>query len=195
MTMSDGKKLTIAEFFDGISGGDERYELVEGVARAMVRAKQGHNVIRSNVLAVFVPAGKSRGCRATSVNTGVQTGPNTIRYPDVVVDRGPRDAEAMTASKPVVVVEVLAGSSAVFDRSAKLREYQSVESVDTVIQIAAEKIHVEIHRKQQEGTWTEEAIAEFEVEIQLPALSTSISLNEIYDSLDPRLPDRQVRKH
>jgi ATP dependent DNA ligase C terminal region len=72
---------------------------VAGVAHAVARAKEGHNVIRSNVLAAFVPAGKQRGCRATSVNTGVPTGPDTIRYPDVVVDCGPRNALAMTASK------------------------------------------------------------------------------------------------
>ena len=100
-----GNKLTVDEFFEAISDGDERYELVEGVAHAMARAKEGHNIIRSNVLA-FVPAGKQRGCRATSINTAVQTGPDTIRYRDVVVDCGPRNAQAMTASKPMIVVEV-----------------------------------------------------------------------------------------
>jgi Uma2 family endonuclease len=129
MAISEEKKLTVDEFFDAVSDSEERYELVEGVAHAMARAKEGHNVIRSNVLAAFVPAGKQRGCRATSVNTAVQTGPDTIRYPDVVVDCGPRNAEAMTASKPVIVVEVSAPGTAVFDYSAKLREYQSVESV------------------------------------------------------------------
>src|SRR5258708_22599851 len=119
-----GNELTVDEFFEAISDSEERYELVEGVVHAMARAKQGHNVIRSNVLAAFVPAGKHRGCRATSVNTAVQTGPDTIRYPDVVVDRGPRNAEAMTASKPVIVVEGFApGTTPVVDYSAKLQEY------------------------------------------------------------------------
>jgi Uma2 family endonuclease len=190
MAITEEKKLTVDEFFDAVSDSEERYELVEGVAHAMARAKEGHNVIRSNVLAAFVPAGKQRGCRATSVNTAVQTGPDTIRYPDVVVDCGPRNSEAMTASKPVIVVEVSAPDTAVFDYSAKLREYRSVESVDTVIQIECEIVLVKVHRRQQDGTWTEETIEEFDVDIPLPSLATSITLNEIYDALNvrPRQP-------
>jgi Uma2 family endonuclease len=125
MTIPEDKKLSVNEFFEAVSDSEERYELVEGVVRLMARANERHNVIRSNVLAAFVPAGKQRGCRATSVNTGVQTGPDTIRYPDVVVDCGPRNAQALTASKPTIVVEVFAPGTAVFDHSAKLREYRT----------------------------------------------------------------------
>jgi Uma2 family endonuclease len=195
MAITEEKKLTVDEFFDAVSDSEERYELVDGVAHAMARAKEGHNVIRSNVLAAFVPAGKQRGCRATSVNTAVQTGPDTIRYPDVVVDCGPRNVEAMTASKPVIVVEVSAPGTAVFDYSAKLREYRSVESVDTVIQIASEMVLVKVHRRQQDGTWTEQTVEEFDVDIPLSSLATSIRLNEIYDALNVRpRPPLQVGK-
>jgi Uma2 family endonuclease len=195
MAITEEKKLTVDEFFEAISDSEERYELVEGVAHAMARAKEGHNVIRSNVLAAIVTAGKQRGCRATSVNTAVQTGPDTIRYPDVVVDCGPRNAQAMTASKPVIVVEVFAPGTAVFDYSAKLREYRSVESVDTVIQIESEMVLVKIYRRQQDGTWTEETVEEFDVDIPLSSLATSIRLNEIYDALNVRpRPRLQVGK-
>jgi Uma2 family endonuclease len=188
------KKLAVDEFFEAISDSEERYELVEGVAHAMARAKEGHNVIRSNVLAAFVPAGKQRGCRATSINTAVQTGPDTIRYPDVVVDCGPRNAQAMTASKPVIVVEVFAPGTAV-DYSAKLREYRSLESVDTVIQIESEMVLVKVHRRQPNSTWTEETVEEFDVDIPLSSLAKSITLNEIYDALNVRpRPRFQVGK-
>jgi hypothetical protein len=73
MGIHEHETLTVDEFFEPISGSEGRYELVSGVARAMTRAQEGHNIIRSNVLAAFVPAGKRKGCRATSVNTGVQT--------------------------------------------------------------------------------------------------------------------------
>jgi Uma2 family endonuclease len=186
MTIPEGKRLTVDEFFEAISAGEERYELVEGVTHAVARAKQGHNVIRSNVLAAFVTAVKQKACRATSVNTAVQTGPDTIRYPDVVVDCGPRNPLAMTATKPKIVVEVFAPSTAVSDYSAKLREYRNVESVDTIIRIEAEMVLVKIHRRQKDSTWTEETVDEFDVDIPLPSLATSITLNEIYDALNVR---------
>lgn len=40
-----------------------------------------------------------------------------------------------------------------------------------------------VHRRQNDGTWSEETIEEFEVAIPLPSLATSITLNEIYDGL------------
>jgi Uma2 family endonuclease len=186
MAMFGEKKLTVDEFFKAISDSEVRFELVEGVVHAMARATQGHGVIRSNVLSAFVPAGKHRGCRATSVNTAVRTGPDTIRYPDVVVDCGPRDAEAMMASKPMIIVDVFALGADSMDKGVKLREYQSVESIDTIIEIEAEAIRVKVHRKLPHGTWAEETIEKFDVDIPLPSLATSITLNEIYDALDVR---------
>jgi Uma2 family endonuclease len=195
MTIPEDKKLTVNEFFEAVSDSEERYELVEGVVRLTARANERHNVIRSNVLAAFVPAGKQRGCRATSVNTGVQTGPDTIRYPDVVVDCGPRNAQALTASKPTIVVEVFAPETAVFDHSAKLREYRTVESIGMVIQIESEMVLVKVHRRQQDGTWTEETVEKTDVGIHLPPIATSITINEIYDALDVRSQPRvQVGK-
>jgi Uma2 family endonuclease len=120
MAIPGHEKLTIDEFFDAISGSEGRYELVGGIAYAMAGAKEGHNVICSNVQTAFVPAGKQKGCRTTSSDTAVQTGPDTVRYPDVVVDCGPPNAAAMIASKPTIIVEVSSPGTAVFDYGAKL---------------------------------------------------------------------------
>jgi Uma2 family endonuclease len=186
MGIHEHEKLTIDEFFEAISGSEGRYELVGGVAYAMAGAKEGHNVICSNVQTAFVPAGKRKGCRTTSNDTAVQTGQDTVRYPDVVVDCGPPNAAAMTAAKPAIIVAVSSPGTAVFDYGAKLREYQNVESVDTVMQIESEIALVKVHRRQKDGTWTEETIEEFGAAIPLPSLATSITLNEIYDALEVR---------
>src|SRR5258708_33911671 len=79
-------KLTVDEFFEAISGADERYELINGVAYAMAGATEGHNVICSNVLIAIAPEGKKKGCPTTSRDTAVQNGPSTIRYPACEVD-------------------------------------------------------------------------------------------------------------
>lgn len=138
--------------------------------------------VRAPCLEGRLPAAKRKGCRATSVKTGVRTGPATIRYPDVVVDCGPPDAEAMTASEPRIIVEVSSPGNAVFD-GARVREYQDLESVDTVVQIESEIALVKVHRRQQGGTWTNDTIEAFDVAIPLPSLGASITLNEIYDTL------------
>ena len=90
----------------------------------------------------------------------------------------------MTASKPTIIVELSLPGAAVFDYGAKLREYQDVESVDTVMLVEAEIALVKVHRRQQDGTWTEETVEEFDVAIPLPSLGASITLNEVYDTLE-----------
>lgn len=186
MTIAETGKLTVAEFLKAVIGHDGRFELVRGVAYAMAGAKEGHNVICSNVLTALVPAGKQKGCRTTSSDTAVQTGPDTIRYPDVVVDCGPPNASALTASKPTLVVEISSPGTAVFDHAAKLLEYQSLQSIDTILQIESEIALVKVHRRQGDGNWTEETIEAFDAAIHLPSLAASITLNEIYDTLDVR---------
>ena len=196
MAIPEEEKLTVDEFFEAIAGREGRYELVGGVAYAMSGAKEGHNVICSNVQTAFVPAGKRKGCRTTSSNTAVRTGPDTVRYPDVVVDCGPPDATALTASRPTIVVEVSSSGAAVFEYGTKLHEYQGVESVGTVLQIESEIALVKVHRRQEDGTWSEETIEEFDMDIPFPSLAVSMTLNEIYDTLDVRpRPRLQVVKN
>lgn len=196
MAIPEEEKLTVDEFFEAIAGREGRYELVGGVAYAMAGAKEGHNVICSNVQTAFVPAGKRKGCRTTSSNTAVRTGPDTVRYPDVVVDCGPPDATALTASRPTIVVEVSSSGAAVFEYGTKLHEYQGVESVGTVLQIELEIALVKVHRRQEDGTWSEETIEEFDMDIPFPSLAVSMTLNEIYDTLDVRpRPRLQVVKN
>ncbi len=179
-------KLTVEAFLEAIAGREGRYELVGGIAYALAGAKEGHNVICSNVLTALVPAGKARGCRTTSSDTAVRTGPDTVRFPDVVVDCGPPSAGALMASKPTIIIEVSSPGTAVFDYGAKLLEYQELESVETVLQIESEFALVKVHRRQQGGGWAEETIEAFDVAIPVPPLGVSLTLNEIYDTVGVR---------
>lgn len=186
MGVPEHGKLTVDAFLEAISGREGRYELVNGIAYAMAGAKEGHNVICSNVQTALVPAGKARGCRTTSSDTAVRTGPETVRFPDVVVDCGPSNAGALVASRPTIIIEVSSPGTAVFDYGAKLLEYQELESVETVLQIESEFALVKVHRRQQGGGWTEETIEEFDVGIPVSPLGISLTLNEIYDTVGVR---------
>lgn len=186
MAFAEAEKLTVDEFFKAIAGREGRFELVRGIAYAMAGAKQGHNVICSNVLTALVPVAKRNGCRATYSDTALQTGPDTVRYPDVVVDCSPPNPAALTASAPTIVAEVSSAGTAVFDYGAKLREYQTIASIDLILQIESEIALVKVHRRLQDGSWTEETVEQFERDIELPALEVSIRLSEIYDTLDVR---------
>lgn len=194
MGVPEQERLSVATFFKAISGRDGQFELIDGVAYAMAGAKQGHNVISSNVQTAFVPAGKRQGCRTTSSDTGVLTGPRSVRFPDVVVDCGPADPSALTATAPTVIVEVSSPGTAVFDYGEKLDEYRGLASVQLILQIESEIVLVKAHRRESEG-WKEtmhESLADI---IEIAPLRMSLSVAEIYDTLavSPRARLQVVR--
>ncbi len=158
----------------------------------MPAANEGHNVICSNVLVAIAPDGKKKGCRMTSSDTAVQTDRDTVRYPDVVVDCGPPDPSAKMASKPTVIVEITSPGTSFVNFGDKLREYQRLQSVDTVMQIESELVLVKVHRRQSDGTWTDESIEDFGVAIPIPSIGASITLDHVYDTLDLRPRPRLV---
>jgi Uma2 family endonuclease len=114
MTVPVEEKLTVRQFLEDIGGQDGRFELVRGVAYVLAGAQEGHNVVCSNVLTTLVPAGKRKGCRTTSSDTAVQTGPDTVRSPNVVVDCGSANSAALTAARLSIVVEISSSGTAVF---------------------------------------------------------------------------------
>jgi len=194
MGVPDQEKLTVESFFKAIAGRDGQFELIDGVAYAMAGAKQGHNVISSNVQTALVPAGKSQGCRTTSSDTGVLTGPRSVRFPDVVVDCGPPDPDALTATSPTIIVEVSSPGTAVFDYGEKLDEYRRLPSVRLILQIESEIVLLKAHRREGEG-WVERTYEAFDDVIEIAPLQTAISVAEIYDTLNvsPRTRLQVVR--
>lgn len=88
----------------------------------MAGATQGHNVVVSNIVSSLGPQSKSGGSRTTSSDTAVQTLTSTIRYPDIVVDCGPPDPDAMVAESPTLVVVVSSPGTSSVDTTDKLDE-------------------------------------------------------------------------
>ena len=93
------------EFFEFLKTAEGRFELVDGEMTMMAGANQRHQDIAANTLATLHAQLRGGKCRPTAADTAVTTNGN-VRYPDVVVDCGPPDPSAKTASRPTVIVEV-----------------------------------------------------------------------------------------
>jgi Uma2 family endonuclease len=107
MEAAGSERISVADFLEWVAAQEGRFELVEFyVVETMAGAKQGHNVVVTNIVSSIGPQAKSGGCRTTSSDTAVQTLASTIRYPDIVVDRGPPDPDATVEENPTLVVEV-----------------------------------------------------------------------------------------
>src|SRR5215472_8040322 len=99
------------EFLDWVQGREERYELDRGRVIMMTRGSRGHCQITVNLLTAL-DARLDPVRFAVLPNFGIDPGPQTIRFPDIVVDVAGEKPGDLTATAPVLIVEVLSPSSA-----------------------------------------------------------------------------------
>lgn len=112
--------------WSGVEG--ERCELVEGRVVMMPRLSLAHGMIVANLL-VALRTRLDPKQWVVVPELGLDTGPETLRYPDSVVDRvgGPR--KRYTADAPVLLAEVLSPSNAEIDLGDKAIEYLQIPSL------------------------------------------------------------------
>lgn len=120
--------LDKAAFLDWAEGREGRCELVEGRVEMMVGASRAHGLITRNIVMALM-ARVDRQQWTVLADFGVDVGPDTLRYPDVVVERVGGSPKGYTTAAPVLACEVLSPSTATTDLGDKAAEYLSLSSL------------------------------------------------------------------
>ncbi len=182
--MSEAVRLMGAnEFLEWCTFQEGRYELVSGVPVAMAGAKQAHDLIVVNAVALLRPALRGRPCRPFTADFAVRIPAGNVRRPDVGVDCGPFEPERLDASDPRLVIEVLSPSTRTFDMIGKLRDYQSVPALSHIILIDPEEPRVQHWSRDAGGVWSGSAAEGLEAVIDLPDLGIRLALSDLYEGL------------
>ncbi|TFF22934.1 Uma2 family endonuclease [Jiella endophytica] len=191
---SPEKELVSADaFLAWAATQKERFELVDGrVVRMMTASKQSYNVVAADTLAALLPHARRNGCRTTASDTAVRTGPVTIRNPDVVVDCGPGNPEALEASTPTLVVEVSSPGTSAIDATDKLDEYRSHGDIRLIRFVDPDVISVKLYRRNLRGGWSVEKFDDLDQTIDLAEIGAVLMMGAIYESLEP-LPPPHLR--
>jgi Uma2 family endonuclease len=184
MDVFSHKLTSVAEFLSWVTGQEGRYELVNGDIRMMTGATNQHNEVKENVAFAVTPLARKNGCQATTSDTGIRTGERNLRYPDVVINCGPRSPEAMTVDNPTIIVEVSSPSTRETDLGVKLSEYQNLPSVQVIIQIEPDVLFVAAHRRTHDAGWQVEVYEDIDAIIELPLLGGAVAMTDIYFGLD-----------
>lgn len=177
--------LTKEEFFALVRGRGGRWELVDGEAVMMAGANQRHNAITANTFLSLGGQLRGKRCRPTASDTAVSIAGGNIRYPDIVVDCGPRDDLSMFATTPMLVVEVLSPTTRHFDSHKKLGEYLDHPDIKYVLLIDTDRACALLHRRESEG-WVRTLYENLDDVIDLPEIGVSLALQDIYEGLDLR---------
>jgi Uma2 family endonuclease len=171
-------------FLAWVQGREERYELVEGCVVRMAGATRAYRLIVSNFV-VSLHAQLDPKQWTVIADFGLDAGPKTLRYPDVVVDRAGEGAGDYVATAPVVLAEVLSPTTAEIDLGDKAAEYLRLPSLLSYL-VFAQSGH-------KAYVWTREAdgfppapsvIVGRDKIIRIAALNLALPMGAVYAGLE-----------
>jgi Uma2 family endonuclease len=128
MNVRPDLRMSKAAFIEWDAGEGQRCELVGGRVVMMPRPSQAHGVIVTN-LTLLLRARLDPRHRHVVMEFGLDTGPDTLRYPDIVVFPTGSPDKSYTTTTPVLLAEVLSPSSGAIDLGDKAAEYLGLPSL------------------------------------------------------------------
>jgi Uma2 family endonuclease len=153
MATQSAKRMTAGDFLAWAETQPQgRYELVSGEVFAMAPEKADQARSKGAAWAALKAAIKRAGapCEAFVDGLAVRIDDTTVYEPDALVNYGPRmTGDAIVATNPIIVVEVLSRSTGGYDKTNKLVDYFSVPSIQHYLIIQTSKKVVIHHRRGQ----------------------------------------------
>jgi len=182
---------TTDEFFAWQELQADRYELVDGAPlRMMAGAKNVHDDIVVNLIAMLRERLRGGPCRPFTGDGAVETRPGQIRRPDVGVDCGRRNPISTLAAEPKLLIEVLSPTTRDFDSFRKLEEYKGRTGVEYILLVEPNEPLAALWSREGEAR-IERRVAGLAETVGLPALRLSLSMADIFDGVEftttPRL--------
>ncbi len=155
-----------------------RFELHDGVIIAMAPERVGHVHAKRKVANALEDPIKKAGvpCQAFVDGLGVQIDDTTSYIPDALVNCGERlPLDAMLATAPMIVVEVLSPSTQGHDRIRKLYNYLRVSCIEHYLTIDTEFRRIGHHRRGPDGTIVTAVASGERLMLDPPGLRLSLS--------------------
>ena len=186
-TLSLPRRSTYADYLAAEQTSESRLELIDGVIVAMAGGSSEHNAIAGRFAGAFA-ARAAPGCLYYTPDQRFWIAATARgRYSDGSIICGkpatpPHDAQATT--NPLVVVEVLSPSSEGDDDGDKRRDFQSLASLQAYVLAAQDARWVKVYRRTERGEWRAEPdVYRGGDSFELPSLTRSITVDEIYDGI------------
>lgn len=120
-------------FLQWVQGREGRFELENGrVMQQMTGGSRNHSLLIGRIAAAYVARLDPAAWAVLPTDLGVEIG-DSVRFPDVMIERAGMDGKALSSSEPVVLFEVLSPSSVLRDLKTKLSEYTTLSSLEAYI--------------------------------------------------------------
>lgn len=172
----------------------EKHEFLNGELLTMAGASFEHTIISSNIVAALKAMLRRRGCSIHSSDLRTQTSSGLYTYPDIVIVCGKpefHDDVFDTVINPVIIVEILSDSTAVYDRTKKFDHYRTIPSLREYVLVEQNTPRIELYRRIQDEyipleriLWAFRAMTHLGETLMLESVDCSVSLGEIYEGIE-----------
>jgi Uma2 family endonuclease len=183
-------KMTVEEYLEFERNSDEKHEYFDGEVwllhrepLAMAGAKPNHNLIAANIIAHLSPQVEAQGCRIFTSDQKLKLPSGLYTYPDVTLVCGKPEYDEEHPEillNPTLIIEVLSPKTEAYDRGKKLRDYQTLQSLQTYVLIAQDAYRIETYTRMPSGLWVFENAIGIASKIALPAVEAVLSLERVY---------------
>ena len=162
---------------------ETKSEYIDGELLPMPGASYEHDMIVGDIFGEIRQILRGTHCRIFTSDMRVQLAGSRFVYPDVTIVCGTplfTDADVDTLANPAAIFEVLSESTSNFDLGEKARLYRQRESLQTLCLVAQDHPWVEVWTREEGTTWRVREFTGLDASAELPALSVTLPLAEIY---------------
>ena len=168
-------------FLTWVQAHEGCYELAGNRVVVMTGGSRGHAILVRRLAAALEKRLEGNRWTVLTSDFGVDVGPSTVRYPDVVVDVAGGRFKDLTATAPVLIAEVISPSSAKDDLGATADEYLRLPSLLGYLVLAQEAAKTRVWVRGAGGFSPEPKVVEGQTAvIEIASLGIDLALAEIY---------------
>jgi Uma2 family endonuclease len=173
------------EFLAWVQAHEGRYELAGNRVVMMTGGSRGHAIITRRLATALEKRLDGHRWTVLTSDFGVDLGPSTVRYPDVVVDAAGGQFKDLTATAPALIAEVISPSSAKDDLGAKAAEYVRLPSLSAYLVFAQDEPKAWVWVRGAAGfSPAPTLIAGSDATVAIAALGIDLPLSEIYSGIE-----------
>jgi len=180
MNIQPNLRMDKAAFLAWMQANEERCELVGGRVVMMPGASRAHGrIVRKLVKALSSRLDPMQW--EVIAEFGLDAGPETLRYPDIVVDCADGSDKDRTATAPVLLAEVLSPSNAEIDLGDKAAEYLRIPSLLAYMVFSQDEPKAWVYvRTDAQFMVGPELISGTEAIVRIAALQLELPMADIY---------------
>lgn len=177
---------TVDEYLTAERGGEVRHEFLDGELFAMSGASRAHGRLCWNLVSVLSPQLRGGACEGFANDMRLAVSESGLyTYPDLVVVCGEPefvdDGHLDTLLNPTLIVEVLSPSTEDYDRGRKFAHYRTLETLQTYLLVAQDRVHVERFSRRPDGQWILFETDDPKATVDLPVIGARLPLVDLYD--------------